>query len=574
MNAKNEVRVRVRAALGSLATGVVVAVLGAVAATAPASAADATFDIVAVGDSFASGEGAPALPGAYRTTDGQPADPARPRLVRWGPPTQDHGVPNDAERCHRSPLAGTEVAARELGRLYREIRVTHVSFACSGATIDGPAPDGGLLSPYRGAAAGDAAAPLDPQLTQVERSMHAQAGRDVDALIVAAGVNDIGFGALLTRVATGCDTPAPDGTCPAGPTGASTLTARLAALAGAYDRLGQAIRGQLPVVAGEPSAGLTRRPRRVYVQQYPDPVHDAGGNLCDGVGDDPLVRRLRAADSLAIAAFVLPELNRQIQAAAGRNGWVPVPMGAAFLRHGICAGGPARWFNDNLDAVSSQGADAAPIPGLDQPVSRGAAHPNAAGHREIARRTLTALLPQIDADPRVRAAGRAAIARARSRARDPRAAGAVPVVAVAGRRVLTASAGEPVELALRWTHPASWRDLRVIHVRIRTRAGVVATIALDPVRRRARIAGAAGRLGRATALGAAGRLSTPHVSVVPDESLLADSGPRGRSVVALLALRPTARLRGLPVTIETRVTRIPGGDRPFTPVARLRVIAG
>jgi hypothetical protein len=361
VNAKNGVRVRVRAGLGSLTTAVVVAALGAVAATAPASAADATFDLVTVGDSFASGEGAPLRPGAYRTLDGQPAAAARPRLVGWGSPTQDLGIPNDPDRCHRSPLAGTEVAARELGRLYPEIRVTHAGFACSGATIDGQAPGGGLLTPYEGVTAGDAATPLDPQLAQVERWAHGTAGRDIDALVIGAGVNDVGFGALLSRVATGCEAPAPDGSCPEGSTGAAALSARLAALAAGYDRLGQAVRGELPPEATGPAPNLSRRPARVYLQQYPDLVRDSGGDLCDREGDDPLVRRLRGSDSLAISAFVLPELNRRIRQAAQRNGWATVPMGTAFQRHGVCATTAARWFNSNLDAVRAQGADAPPI---------------------------------------------------------------------------------------------------------------------------------------------------------------------------------------------------------------------
>jgi hypothetical protein len=137
-----------------------------------------------------------------------------------------------------------------------------------------------------------------------------------------------------------------------------------------------------------------------------------------------------------------------------------------------------------------------------------------------------------------------------------------------------AAGGEPVALALRWTHPVSWRNLRVIEVRVRTRGGVVATVALDPARGRARIAGPDGRFGTPVALGTAGLLRAPQIAVVPDESLLVGSGARGRSVVALLTLRPTARLRGAAATVEARVMRAPGGNQPFTPVARLRVTGG
>lgn len=67
------------------------------------------------------------------------------------------------------------------------------------------------------------------------------------------------------------------------------------------------------------------------------------------------------------------------------------------------------------------------------------------------------------------------------------------------------------------------------------------------------------------ALGAVGRLSAPHISVTPDESLLADSGPRGRSVVALPALRPTVRMRATTATIETRVVRTPAATSRSRP---------
>lgn len=166
------------------------------------SAAKRTFTIVAMGDSYGSGEGAPDQPGKYAVIS----------FNRWLPKafvvwTQGRGGKTDEQQCHRSNSSGF---ARAIGILRTtfagRVNIDFNSFACSGAAIryatsattgsykDGSS-GGGLLTPYEGMPPENSGMPDLP--SQVEQANSFLGARTADAVLVDAGGNDSGFARML-----------------------------------------------------------------------------------------------------------------------------------------------------------------------------------------------------------------------------------------------------------------------------------------------------------------------------------------------------------------------------------------
>ncbi len=157
--------------------------------------------IVALGDSFGSGEGNPHVT-FERGVDGNASFPVR--LAEWW----DH-------RCHRSLLAASAQSAIMLAQARRDTSITYVSFACSGGTIRE-----GLIGGYNGVenakqagdrlklqgGSGDAIPhyrrdPLPVQIDRAEALLCRNAGErpclsrlQADAIIVTTGGNELDFG--------------------------------------------------------------------------------------------------------------------------------------------------------------------------------------------------------------------------------------------------------------------------------------------------------------------------------------------------------------------------------------------
>src|SRR3954465_2330206 len=87
-------------------------------------------------------------------------------------------------RCHRSLRSGAALAARAVELGDRHSVVTLVPLACSGATVGE-----GLLAPYDGVEPNRAKGALPPQVDQLRAI-----DRDVDALLISVGANDVNFG--------------------------------------------------------------------------------------------------------------------------------------------------------------------------------------------------------------------------------------------------------------------------------------------------------------------------------------------------------------------------------------------
>ena len=130
-----------------------VALALALAWAAPADAAK-KFQVVVFGDSYGSGEGAPAVNGDYGADGGSlrgqnvvlfgdtfGSRPFPNPAADWNGSSADEAFTGDtageARRCHRSPRATSAHAVRLLAAEFPGVGFTFRSFACSGARISG-----------------------------------------------------------------------------------------------------------------------------------------------------------------------------------------------------------------------------------------------------------------------------------------------------------------------------------------------------------------------------------------------------------------------------------------------------
>ncbi|NTX01965.1 hypothetical protein [Myxococcus sp. CA040A] len=336
--------------------------------------------VVSLGDSYGSGEGAP--------------DAA----AHWGD-TDTHPVWQNA-RCHRSFKSPAARAALALESSDPHSSVTFLSLACSGATIqrttyeyenwggnfplgifdgfatasDGPPRGSGILGPYVGIEAPayqhGAWNPEHYMPSQLNRLVTLVGNRPIDALVLSAGGNDVGFGDILRFCVVHTD-------CHQGNDGQelrSKVDVLKAALPTSYDLL----QTQLKQV------GLDVR--STYLMEYPDFARGNSGQICSsileetnlyaGVGADVSYGELAYLDG-----YVRLPLMNMMQDAAERHGWNYVSgISDAFagvgsgVGHGLCASPSNRWVNNGYDASSTQG------PEDSEAETTGTAHPNETGY--------------------------------------------------------------------------------------------------------------------------------------------------------------------------------------------------
>jgi hypothetical protein len=292
--------------------------------------------VVSIGDSVASGEGNPDIPGSLVPF----SDPAR-----W----QDH-------QCDRTAKAGPALAARQLEDADPHTSITFVHLACSGARVLGPdVKTGGLLTPYEGIV--PAAGATLP--SQVEQLTTLVGTRPLDALLVSIGANDLKFSDVVKDCIVFPD-------CTTGST-KDAFDARLVDLPGHYAQLAQALGPIVPA-------------NRVFLSEYFDPTTTETGawdlrcvaatpsqllSLFLGI---PSVLSLRVTDTEAqwASQYVGGKLNAGVQAAAALHGWHFVGgINAQFRDHGYCATDP--WVVSIQESFTNQGD------------KNGAFHPNNAG---------------------------------------------------------------------------------------------------------------------------------------------------------------------------------------------------
>ena len=311
--------------------------------------------IVSLGDSMASGESVPDrrghyVPGAKVSLSGlldlpSGASPAELglhalRRVNW----RD-------DRCHRSALGGHARAAEALERRDRHSSVTFVSLACSGAEAGK-----GMLERYGGIMPPEGAPKLDPQVEVLADLIGGK--RDVDAILMSIGVNDLGFSGIVKRCAKRFEPLGGDGGCAYD----NGTVGKLARLEGRLDEIGDALRGF--------------EDAEIYVTDYPAAPfgRDRGG--CGVLGIWPTgISGAEAGAMYQIGA----RLNWSLQSASSRNGWNFVPgMTERFLDHHYCA--RASYFTSLESSVRQQGG------------IHGAVHPNLHGHGQLADLLLDAIV--------------------------------------------------------------------------------------------------------------------------------------------------------------------------------------
>ncbi len=383
--------------------------------------------IVAIGDSLASGEGNPDVPQHVSNITGLPdADP------RW----QD-------KRCHRSADAYPSQAAMAMEFSDPHTSVTFISFACSGATILTPAwdpvglqwgwpplninPDPskyrgiGILGPYIGNEWDNYAIGsfIPSQMQQLQSALdqsRTQPRRQIDALIMSAGGNDLHFGdiAMTCLFEDNCwpnkmvhETPNTSynmsalvsrALTPAAQNGSPTsLPDGYAALDAAIDAI-------------EPQP-----PANVYITQYADQTRgdvpsDLSPRYCSVIDDIfwPLTYGATPSESMPLSINALDGMNHAILDAANLWGWKYVDgissyevqpgktpgSPGLFVRdeygngHGYCAGD--NWIVRADESVWIQG----PLVRL---TTKGTLHPNAKGIQVLKDRLLYYMEPDLEA---------------------------------------------------------------------------------------------------------------------------------------------------------------------------------
>ncbi len=316
--------------------------------------------VVSIGDSVASGEGTPDVPATAFNRAGW-------RGGVTGPASQ-----RSATRCHRSNQAANAVAARAI--LGDEEPSRFVSLACSGATIKA-----GLIEQYKGVQPDGS--PEEPQL---DRLREISADREIAAVLVSIGANDLGFSKIVRFCTFNRGGPCQDSDDfpdPASPDRRLSLREyvgiAIGRLAAGYRTLAAKLRGVI-------------EPKRVIIAEYFDPTSPPPG-YASPIGCEMLGGGVRPEESEWAREHVLHELNEEIARSAGLHKWTLVEMvDERFEGHGLCARDPDRWVTTFRESVTGQGI---PLFGNRTVLEAlrdlfashtGTLHPNRAGHREIA----------------------------------------------------------------------------------------------------------------------------------------------------------------------------------------------
>lgn len=300
--------------------------------------------VVSIGDSVASGEG-------------NPDEAADVRRAHWL-----------ERRCHRSLRSGPALAARAIEASGTDSTVTFVPLGCSGATVNM-----GLTGTYDGIEPDPTHSLERPQATVITEL---RARREIDAVLVSVGANDVYFSKIVQFCASvghcmdqhfDVHHPRRPGSS-ADPTLDAAVSAALDRLATAYDELDHAITRDIPR-------------SRIIIVEYFDPtigVDDASSfckvNLHIGT--------IQPDESQWAHERVLQRLNALVAIKAHEHGWTLVDgVAKAFAGHGICAR-PARnvWVRTPLASFFKQDARIA------FSSIAGTLHPNGPGHQEISRK--------------------------------------------------------------------------------------------------------------------------------------------------------------------------------------------
>ncbi|MCA1733399.1 MAG: cadherin-like domain-containing protein [Acidobacteria bacterium] len=347
--------------------------------------------IVVLGDSAASGEGAPDTP-ISGDHDGSNAD--------W-----------IDDRCHRSTLSGGAQAARRIEDASDKTSVTFISFACSGATLDTESwawtstedPYEVIdYSPSRGTGITGGYVGIEPKVDQygyfTETRLPAQTkalhdaltangalpSRAIDTLIVAGGINDAKFAnvAAVCVLFNDCRNESVGWEPELGdsPTLDQQFAEDVANIPAGWAKLGEQLAG-FGIVA-----------HKKLALEYPAFFEDDDGSQCEWIFGDVLAP--------IPGGWFWDEINH------ARNEWAPMlndavfdgatapgvgftfvsGISSGFDNHGMCADN--RYINTANDAAANQGALDGYGGFFADMSSTGTAHPNRRGYSLYADRIL------------------------------------------------------------------------------------------------------------------------------------------------------------------------------------------
>lgn len=350
--------------------------------------------IVAMGDSLAAGEGNPDRLGEY--------EPHHPTFSpAYDSATEIKPVVWSDPQCHRSNKSGPALAAKSFENSHTS--VTFVSVACSGAQIYHL-----IDTPYEGIdkTSGVQLPPQTDEVARVTGPTAPRGGRQIDALILSAGINDLHFGDIVHHCAKdaarfngNCVTHSmcwPGGFDPTigGPRPADTIGRPPHEHRDCYGegRIGDQMY-QLPRLYGELAKTLREKlpnVRETYINDYPANVFEGGacGKLNDlpgvGIGEKEGTSMYNWGTTLS---HTIIEASHRYRTESDR--WnMDGELTAAFESHHYCSGivpGQQSWFTMYESSWSTQGDE------------EGTAHPNAAGHAaygEVLRRAI--VMDQLD----------------------------------------------------------------------------------------------------------------------------------------------------------------------------------
>lgn len=314
--------------------------------------------IASLGDSAASGQGAPDSLGSFSIYD----------------------------NCYRSGYAASAQAALRLQKALAADTTVHFWFlACSGASItaagfdpywgDKPERLGGMLDPYDGAKHQET---LPPQVDRLGELIQ-ELGLGVDRLFLSIGANETHWADVVQRclpmAVVVLPFPIPDFAqqqCLRDAQG--HLTEAVSALPAHFTALGDALNRLVP-------------PNRIYLTEYFDPLDslvDPGAfSVCPG---EVLAGRFLRQWGIA---HVENPLQDAVQNAAQQLGWNYVDgIREAFQGHGVCQlSTDARWTNSWSDSLGHQND------------TNGSWHADFKGHTEIANLLYPIVLVAVTDNP-------------------------------------------------------------------------------------------------------------------------------------------------------------------------------
>jgi len=291
--------------------------------------------IVGMGDSYASGEGAPDRPASF--VEGHLDKDLLHKHVEPRRDVEGRAIWMD-RACHRSMYSYQFKTALQLALDDPQRAITFVSYSCSAATTDNIINNRQVANEIKGK--------TEPQLKKLVSLLGSgDSARKIDYVLLSTGGNDIQFGAYVRYVVIphrwhfllgllgAVKTPKKGKT-------EKAIHDRLIGTEskiGNYKRLADAIFSGLKI-EGCTTAGNCNR---ILLTLYPDPMHKPGNGVCEGdvfssrfVHEESRDKRIRQVDE-----FVSQPLDRVALDPLGPKalGWTLIDSHLSeYLKHGFC----------------------------------------------------------------------------------------------------------------------------------------------------------------------------------------------------------------------------------------------